>query len=88
MHSGCHFHFSQSIYKHIQNLRLAAAYSANDKIGSNCRKLMALTLMPLDKVETSFYDLRIGLDSRVKQELRQLILCFDQFWMSKIPLEM
>ena len=44
--------------------------------------------MPVDAVETSFYDLRVGLDSRVKQELRQLLLYFDQFWMTEIPLEM
>lgn len=49
---------------------------------------MALALMPMDTVETSFFDLRVELDVRLKQELRQLILYFDEYWMTEIPIEM
>jgi len=49
---------------------------------------MALALMPVDTVEASFFDLRTELDERLKQELRQLILYFDQYWLTEIPIEM
>lgn len=88
MHSGCYFHYSQSVYRRIQTLGLATAYSNDQEIRSCCRKLISLALMPLDTVETSFYNLRAGLDSRVKQELRQLFLYFDHYWMNEMPLEM
>jgi hypothetical protein len=47
---------------------------------------MALPLMPIEEVETSFYNRRLGSSSKVKQELRQLFLYFDNYWMTEIPL--
>jgi hypothetical protein len=49
---------------------------------------MALALLPLHEVETSFFNLRATTNARVKQELRQLFLYFDSYWMNDIPLEM
>ncbi|CAF2678261.1 unnamed protein product [Rotaria sp. Silwood2] len=87
VHSDCYFHYNQSIYRRIQSLDLATAYSSDDEIRSCCRKLMSLAMMPLQEVETSFYNLREATNSRVKQELRQLFLYFDQYWMTEVPLE-
>ncbi|CAF5027029.1 unnamed protein product [Rotaria sp. Silwood1] len=88
VHNGCHFHYNQSIYRRIQSLGLATAYSSDDEVRSCCKKLMSLAMMPLQEVETSFYNLRTETNSRVKQELRQLFLYFDQYWMTEVPLEM
>ncbi|CAF0766253.1 unnamed protein product [Adineta steineri] len=87
-HSGCYFHFNQSIYRRIQNLGLATAYSNDDEIRDCCRKLMSLALMPINEVESSFYSLRASLSSKAKQELRQLLLYFDSYWMTQVPLKM
>ncbi|CAF3694570.1 unnamed protein product [Rotaria sp. Silwood1] len=87
VHNGCHFHYNQSIYRRIQSLGLATAYSSDDEVRSCCKKLMSLAMMPLQEVETSFYNLRTETNSRVKQELRQLFLYFDQYWMTEVPLE-
>ncbi|CAF5073750.1 unnamed protein product, partial [Rotaria sp. Silwood1] len=88
VHNGCYFHYNQSIYRRIQSLGLATAYSSDDEVRSCCRKLMSLAMMPLQEVETSFYNLRTETNSRVKQELHQLFLYLDQYWMTEVPLEM
>ena len=88
MHKGCYFHHCQAIYRRIQNLGLTTAYSQDDEIRSYCRKLMALALLPVDEVETSFYNLRATSNTKVKEELRQLFLYYDDYWMNTIPLEM
>jgi hypothetical protein len=49
---------------------------------------MALALLPLHEVETAFYQLRATATSRIKQELRQLFLYFDEYWMNKVPVTM
>jgi hypothetical protein len=49
---------------------------------------MALALLPLDEVETSFYNLRATASTKVKEELRQLFLYYDDYWINTIPLEM
>ncbi len=63
-------------------------YSQDEEIRSVCRKLMALALLPPDEVENAFYSLRASLDARLKQELRQLLLYFDSYWMTDVPLAM
>ena len=49
---------------------------------------MALPLLPLHEVETSFYQLHSTASSRIKQELRQLFLYYDDYWMNTVPLKM
>ncbi|CAF4210512.1 unnamed protein product [Rotaria magnacalcarata] len=88
LHKGCYFHHIQSIYRRIQNLGLATVYSEDEEIRTCCRKLMALAFLPLDKVESSFYNLRGIVNSRVKELLHQLFLYHDDYWMNKVPLEM
>ncbi|CAF4462608.1 unnamed protein product, partial [Didymodactylos carnosus] len=72
VHSGCFFHYTQAIYRRIQILGLTVAYSQNGEIRICCRKLMALALLPLDKVEWAFHDLRTKPPAAVKQTLHQL----------------
>ncbi|CAF1077037.1 unnamed protein product [Rotaria sordida] len=66
-HKGCHFHFNQCIYRRIQLLGLATAYSQVELVRSCCRKLMALPLLPTQEVETSFYNLRAPAHPTVKK---------------------
>ncbi|CAF4129704.1 unnamed protein product [Rotaria sordida] len=78
-HKGCHFHFNQCIYRRIQLLGLATAYSQVELVRSCCRKLMALPLLPTQEVETSFYNLRATAHPTVKKQLRDLFLYFDDY---------
>ncbi|CAM4835599.1 unnamed protein product [Rotaria magnacalcarata] len=87
LHKGCYFHHIQSIYRRIQNLGLATVYSEDEEIRTCCRKLMALAFLPLDEVESSFYNLRGIVNSRVKELLHQLFLYHDDYWMNKVRLQ-
>ncbi|CAF2869516.1 unnamed protein product [Rotaria sp. Silwood2] len=87
-HKGCHFHFNQCLYRRIQSLGLATAYSHDESVRSCCRKLMALPFLPIQEVETSFYNLRATADPTVKKQLRELFLYFDDYWINNIPIEM
>ncbi len=49
---------------------------------------MALALLPLQEVEDQLYNLRASLGSRLKQELRQLFLYFQNYWMIDVPPQM
>jgi hypothetical protein len=64
------------------------SYSQDDDIRSACRKLMVSALLPSDEVENAFYNLRASLDAGLKQQLRQLFLYFDSYWMTDVPLTM
>jgi hypothetical protein len=52
------------------------------------RKLMALALLPLDKVQIAFDDLRTSTPENVMQTLHQLFVYFDNHWMKTVPLEL
>ncbi|CAF3352292.1 unnamed protein product [Rotaria socialis] len=88
IHSGCSFHFTQAIYRRIQSLGLITSYSQDSDIRICCRKLMALALLPIDQIETSFYNLRTKSSAAVKQELHQLFLYFNHQWITNVPMKM
>ncbi|CAF0911499.1 unnamed protein product, partial [Rotaria sordida] len=87
-HKGCYFHFNQCMYRRIQLLGLATAYSQDESVRSCCRKLMALPLLPIQEAKTSFYNLRATADPAVKKQLRDLFLYFDDYWINNISIEM
>jgi hypothetical protein len=79
-HVGCHFHFTNSIYRQIQHLGLTTIYRDDEDVRSTARKLMALPLILLDKVDAAF-------DEIVKEapkSTKPLIDYFNRFWMRKM----
>jgi hypothetical protein len=56
-HIGCYFHYTQSIHRKIQTLGLSTVYKDDERARSICHKLMALALLPLNKVESAFQSL-------------------------------
>ncbi len=68
---GCYFHFTQAIYRNIQELGLSSAHYNDEDIRMTCRKLMALALLPPafvlkyfeDLYETILFASSTGLDS-------------------------
>jgi hypothetical protein len=83
---GCFFHFSQSIYRQIQALGLQQKYLADENLRLLCRKVMALALMPLDKVTSALDDIRNAADSLPGSPMTELLKYFDDTWMVNIGL--
>ncbi|CAF3051764.1 unnamed protein product [Rotaria sp. Silwood2] len=54
IHHGCFFHFTQSLYKHINSLGLSTAYLEDEDLRLACRSTMALALLPQDHIEEAF----------------------------------
>ncbi|CAF0944237.1 unnamed protein product [Adineta ricciae] len=88
IHQSFYFHYNQCLNRRIQSLGLSTTYAEDDEIRSCRRKLMSLCPLPLQDVENQFYNLQASLDSRLKQELRQLFLYFRKHWIIDVPLQM
>ncbi|CAF3455257.1 unnamed protein product [Rotaria sp. Silwood1] len=54
LHKGCLFHFSQAVWRHVQNKGLATNYREDESFGLNIKKLIALAFVPVDEVTTAF----------------------------------
>ncbi|CAF3135847.1 unnamed protein product, partial [Rotaria sp. Silwood2] len=88
-HIGCYFHFTQSIYRQIQQLGLSSAYCNDDGIRMTCRKLMALALLPPPLVLKSFEDLHESVllassSSSVLHSLKPLFDYFEHYWINTV----
>ena len=70
IHKGCYYHYSQCLYRRIQSTGLTTAYSEDESVRSCCKKLMALPLLPVNEVETSFFTIRTTADQETKKKLR------------------
>jgi hypothetical protein len=77
---------TQAVYRRVQNLGLSTIYVNDIDIRTSVRKLMALALLPVDKVQIAFDNLRTNSSENVKETLHQLFLYFDNYWMQEIPL--
>ncbi len=55
---SCYFHYTQSLWRHIQDLGLATKYRQNRKLKKLMRKVMALGFLPTLLVRVSFLGLR------------------------------
>jgi hypothetical protein len=67
-HKGCYYHYSQCLYRRIQSTGLATAYSEDESVRGCCKKLMALPLLPVHEVETSFFTICTTADREVKNK--------------------
>ena len=56
-HFGCYFHYTQSIYRKIQELGLSQAYKNNPVVKMIFRKFMSVAFVPLDQVLNCLQDL-------------------------------
>ncbi|CAF4422128.1 unnamed protein product [Rotaria magnacalcarata] len=84
-HSGCMFHFNQAIHRKIKDLGLATKYLHDEIIRDQCRQLMALSLMPMDQVESQFQRLQ----TIISTSLGDLLSYFKHQWMyGVVPLQM
>ena len=52
--SGCYFHFTQSLWRHVQQLGLASLYRQNTELKKLIRLVMALGFLPVLLVRQNF----------------------------------
>ncbi|CAF1604289.1 unnamed protein product [Adineta ricciae] len=83
-HLGCFFHFCQAIYRQIQFLGMQKKYTTDETLRSLCRKLMALALMPKDKVVCSFEEIQYDAYKLPDQPMDDLLEYFQDNWMTNI----
>ncbi|CAF1165111.1 unnamed protein product [Rotaria sordida] len=81
IHHGCFFHFTQSLYKHINSLGLSTAYLENEDLRLACRSAMALALLPQDHIEEAFELLK----NESPEELIDFFKYFHNQWLKRIP---
>lgn len=87
---GCFFHFTQCIWRKIQNLGLQTKYNSDPVFALNMRKLAALAFVPVEKVSDSFQKLKKILKVRPRPKanseafkLKQLLDYFELTWVGK-----
>jgi len=51
---GCGYHWTQSLFRFIQQNGLRRAYRTDQEVRNKCRQLMSLHLMPHEKIEKRF----------------------------------
>ncbi|CAF3028998.1 unnamed protein product [Rotaria sp. Silwood2] len=83
-HIGCFFHYTQSIHRQIQSLGLSTLYNNDPEVRSVCQQLMALALLPRNKVESAFEHLANNHPSSIND----LFNYFKDFWIEKVPIDL
>lgn len=83
---GCFYHFSQSVYRQIQSLGMQQQYAEDESLRCLCRKLMALALMPTDKVKSCFEEIQEDAYKLPDQPMDDLLEYFEDNWMNNINL--
>jgi len=53
--SGCYFHFTQSLWRKVQNLGLAGIYRRDGRVRDTVRKIMAIGFLPVILVRQNFF---------------------------------
>ena len=83
---GCVFHFTQAIWRRIQEEGLTTAYRENDAMHRYLRQLMALPFLPAAQIQETFDNLRTRANT---DSLRSLVSYMDRQWFrnSVIPIE-
>lgn len=76
---GCTFHWSQAVYRKVQQLGLQTAYSHEPSIFNLIRRILALSFLPAEKVLTQFERLR---DTVQQPQLVELMDYVYDTWMS------
>ncbi len=82
--TGCYFHFTQAIFRKVQQLGLAVEYRANEQIRNSVRVLMAIAFVPLHLVQQTYEDVIDQMPLNVRATLVGLLRYFEEYWMQQI----
>ncbi|CAF1140680.1 unnamed protein product [Adineta steineri] len=85
IHTGCLFHFIQTVHRKIMSLGLNDDYTRCAETREQCKQLIALSLMPVHEVERQFGRLR----NIASSSLDDLFIYFHRQWINgNVPLAM
>lgn len=54
---GCYFHFSQNLWKHVQQVGLKTKYSEDPDFALNIRLILSLPFIPIEDIEAAFQEI-------------------------------
>jgi len=74
---GCLFHWTQSLYRKIQDIGLQTFYHEKKDVFLFCRKLMALPFLPAELIEKTFDEMN---HPDCAPQLKELLKYLDDQW--------
>ena len=57
-HKGCVFHWTQAVWRKVQDVGLASAYRERDAVHRYVRRLMSLPFLPADDIVPAFEQIK------------------------------
>ena len=79
---GCSFHWTQAIYRHIQDLKLVQAYQECKNTFKYLRELMCLAFLPAEEIPATFKQFRDLLQPSHPQPLHRLVQYIEDQWIN------
>ncbi|CAF1516016.1 unnamed protein product [Rotaria sordida] len=79
LHKGCLFHFSQAIWRQVQQKGLVTKYREDESFRLNVKKLIALAFVPVDEITTGF-DL---ITNQFDDDADDLLDYFEKTWIGE-----
>ena len=73
--SGCYFHYTQSLWRHIQDNGLVVAYRTNRRLRNLVRRVMAIGYLPVLVVRQNFIMLRNSILRQYETETVSRFVC-------------
>ena len=74
---GCAFHFTQAVWRHVQQLGLSPTYNTHNSTYKYIKKLMALPFLPHEQITPSFTALE---EQASTQQLQDLVRYMRSTW--------
>ena len=76
-HKGCVFHWTQAVWRHMQQLSMAAAYLSRASVHRYCRHLLSLPFLPESAIPEAIQDIK---DRTETVQLKSLIGYVKSMW--------
>ena len=86
MQKGWFFHFSESVYRHVQSQDLSSRYLNNIMVRNVIKQAMALALVPPSYVQVLFNELGQELNDDEREEISGLLQYFKNYWMRQVSI--
>ena len=77
---GCHFHLSQSVYRKVQALGLAAQYASDENLSLFVRHIPALAFLPHNDIPAAFDELRSNMPPDMPPGVNELMEWFEVYY--------
>ncbi len=83
----CQFHYSQCIWRKIQNLSLSKLYKENESFRSYAKKIMSLPYLPPESIEPTallVMQSALNIPENCREKIEKLNRYITQFWLRKV----